>query len=577
MNRPNEQRKGSAIVVGAGHNGLVAAVRLARAGWAVTVLEQGSEPGGCVWTETHPSGVLVERGAWEHGGIHPVATELGLDIDYRPHPVAAGFHFGDGTQRVFWTDLERTLPGLGADAPAYRGLVELSDTLFSMLGTFETPPTLTQIGAALAAVPGGDELFRLMIQPAETVIEAQLDDPYTRAALALQASHAQVPAWAPGTGLFAFMLPLAHGGTSVRPVGGSAALTRGLVAALEAAGGIVRVDSPVVGIATTSAVAPPPADAPAALADATSGPTASKKGAYGGSVSSGSGAVMGTSGPTWAGGGAVTLADGTVLTADAVVSTIGVPRTTALLADEAPALRAAGADLHSGHFNVAELTVTIVQSERVALPWEDGDSIWYACAEPGDVRRGFAEVMAGQLPASPWSMVGDVAQPAGVAGGATWLSSIVPLERADGPWTAELEREAGERLVDHTSKLIGVDLRAGAVDVVVSGPLTWQRRIGGDGSPNHLDNTLDQLLGWRTPGHADQRTELPWLFLAGAGQDPGGGLTGASGTAAAAAVTTPVGARGGLGARVSTEVRGLTQGLKAYRTMRKSSRKGARR
>ena len=76
--RPSAAGSHEVIVVGGGHNGLVAALRLARAGCRVTVLEQGAEPGGCVWTERHPSGVVVERGAYEHGGILAAATELGL-------------------------------------------------------------------------------------------------------------------------------------------------------------------------------------------------------------------------------------------------------------------------------------------------------------------------------------------------------------------------------------------------------------------------------------------------------------------------------------------------------------------
>jgi phytoene dehydrogenase-like protein len=38
-----------AIVVGAGHNGLVAATILARAGWRVLVLERAERPGGAVF------------------------------------------------------------------------------------------------------------------------------------------------------------------------------------------------------------------------------------------------------------------------------------------------------------------------------------------------------------------------------------------------------------------------------------------------------------------------------------------------------------------------------------------------
>ena len=104
---------------------------------------------------------------------------------------------------------------------------------------------------------------------------------------------------------------------------------------------------------------------------------------------------------------------------------------------------------------------------------------------------------------------------------------------------------------------------------MVSGPATWADRVGGDGNPNHIDNTIDQLLGWRAPGHGDMRTELDWLFLSGAGQHPGGGLSGAAGTAAAAAVLTPPGGGRGPVDRVLTELRGLKRGLAAYRTMRR--------
>ncbi|WP_293787612.1 NAD(P)/FAD-dependent oxidoreductase, partial [uncultured Aeromicrobium sp.] len=500
------------IVVGGGHNGLVAAVRLARAGCRVTVLEQGAEPGGCIWTDRRDDGLVIERGAYEHGGILPVVRELGLDdpalgaaaIRYVEHPVVTGFLFGDGQRRVFHVDAARTIASLGADGAAYAALVERAEMLFGMLDMFEQPPTPTQVAATLSQVPGGDELFRSLLQSAETLTAAAVRDPYLRAAICLQAAHAQVPHWAPGSGMFAFLLPGSHGSAAVRPEGGSRALTDALVAALGAAGGTVRCGAKVASIAggTLERSAP-------------SGP-------FGGAIARAGHDVF--SGPAAA--ARVTLADGTVLEADAVISTIGLPRTADLLVDEAPRLRQAARDLHSGHFNVSELTVTLIRDRQFDLGVEDTDAIYYAIGDPADLRRGFAQVMAGQLPTAPWSMVGQVRQPAAVTGSVTWLSSIVPLERAEGAWTERTEREAADRLVRHVSTVLGRDLSDGVTEVVVSGPATWAERTGGDGNPNHLDNTIDQMLGWRAPGHADGRTELPWLYLAGAGQHPGGGLSG---------------------------------------------------
>ncbi|MGH2850981.1 MAG: FAD-dependent oxidoreductase, partial [Solirubrobacteraceae bacterium] len=66
-----------AIVVGAGHNGLVSALYLARAGWSVLVLERAPTPGGAV-----QSAELTLPGV-----VHDVfATNMNL---FRGSPVAA--------------------------------------------------------------------------------------------------------------------------------------------------------------------------------------------------------------------------------------------------------------------------------------------------------------------------------------------------------------------------------------------------------------------------------------------------------------------------------------------------------
>jgi len=69
------------VVIGAGHNGLVAATLLARAGWSVELLERSPVAGGAVGSDLTDRGYLHDWGSAYYGVLHtsPVLTELGLD------------------------------------------------------------------------------------------------------------------------------------------------------------------------------------------------------------------------------------------------------------------------------------------------------------------------------------------------------------------------------------------------------------------------------------------------------------------------------------------------------------------
>lgn len=544
-------RGDTVAVIGGGHNGLVCALLLARAGFDVTLLEAGDEVGGCVWTDTDSRGIRRERGAIDHGGVRDLALELGLaefGLTFRERTTMAGFRIA-GEDRVFAVSSTVTADSFGHDARSYLDFVERSKSLYAMIDQFPEPPTLTALAAVLTNLTGGDELFRSLLSSARSVIEGVAVDPRTRAALELYSSHSQIPSWSPGSGAMAMMLPAGHDHPAVRPEGGSAALTESLRRAFEAAGGTVRTGARVRAIGGS--------------AGASAGPGAS---AF------------------------VELDTGERSGVGRVVSTVGVPRTAEFFEEGSggtsgiATLRQDAATLRSGQFNVSELTVSITRADSAPLLGDD--AIWFVQAGLDDLRRGFGDVIAGRLPSSPWSMVADVPQDPDVAGSAVWLSSVVPLERADGPWTPELEHAAGLAVVEGVSAALGRSIATEGAEIVVTGPLGWSGRVGGTGNPNHVDLTLDQLFGWRPPGGRGHRTVVPWLYLSGAGTHPGGGLSGASGRAAAEAVLDDAASGSGSakgGAReaatraraavsgLAAEAAGLATAFRTYRSMRRGS------
>src|SRR3954468_11123728 len=104
-----------AVVVGAGHNGLVAANVLADAGWAVTVVEAEPEPGGAV-----RSGELIEPGFvhdrfsafYPLAAASPVFRALGLELPFRHGPLVLAHPGLDGSCSTL--SRERPWPELAA-------------------------------------------------------------------------------------------------------------------------------------------------------------------------------------------------------------------------------------------------------------------------------------------------------------------------------------------------------------------------------------------------------------------------------------------------------------------------------
>ena len=117
-----------AIVVGAGPNGLAAAVVLARAGLSVRVYERGTTIGGGARTEEltlpgflHDVCSAVHPQALSSGFFR--AFELEKRLDFVVPEISYAHPLDDGRSGIAWRDLDRTADGLGIDGAAWKRLL----------------------------------------------------------------------------------------------------------------------------------------------------------------------------------------------------------------------------------------------------------------------------------------------------------------------------------------------------------------------------------------------------------------------------------------------------------------------
>jgi phytoene dehydrogenase-like protein len=249
------------VIAGAGHNGLVLACYLAKAGLKVCIVERNEKVGGGVMTREYTlPGFKHDTHSVAHTLIqaNPLITrdELGLKSKYglryiNPDKMTAAI-FEDGSILKFYSDLDRTCQSIAKfsqhDADAYKRFNEQVFKTLDMLvmGMFSVPPGAGVQAAMLDQSPEGRELLRTQSISSWDLIEEWFEHPQIKIALARYASEAMTNPFDNGTGFgFYIILPYMYKyGTGV-PVGGSWALAEALQKCLLDLGGEIRVNSSV--------------------------------------------------------------------------------------------------------------------------------------------------------------------------------------------------------------------------------------------------------------------------------------------------------------------------------------------
>lgn len=505
------------IIIGGGHNGLVAANYLGRAGKKVLVVERRDILGGACVTEEFFPGARFSSCAFIQAVLRPkiideleLVSRFGLEM-YAPDP--QGFALFDDASHIFvWQDIDRTLKQLEKIAPAdAKGLLRFGSRLrrfgdLTSHWTLADPPTRSEMIRLFEDAGEEDLLNEFLFGSTRDLLSRYFSSDQIRG---FYTFFGIVSIWGgpstPGTGyLFGYHASGEFEGTFGRwafPKGGMGSITAALEKGAKAHGVTILTGAPVAEIIVTGGKAE-----------------------------------------------GVRLADGRVCKAKAVMSNADPKRTLGKLVPE----KALSADFRG---KVARIDVRGSMARLHLLIDELPQYLGFPDAKPGAQHRGhailggseerfeaaYAAMLRGTFPeqfpleAIIQSVTDDSLAPPGKHVMMLGVQNL-PFDLAEGNWDSrkpEFEQRALESLYKFAPNLRGHVLGCHTIT-----PLDLERTYGiTGGNIFHVAMTIEHMFNNRPlPELSDYRTPIIGLYLCSAGTHPGGGVIGAPGHNAALTV-----------------------------------------
>jgi len=512
-----------AIVIGAGHNGLVAGGYLAKNGLSTIIFERSERIGGaCITRELIP-GFKVSTAAQLLGMLRQrIIDDLELErhgLRYRFREPEIFVPFPDGKHVFFYADAARTMQSIARvaprDAEAFPRFEAYTNRIARIVGDFmmKPQPSLPEFAAAFSGPDGPDMLNCALFGSVGDYLQRFFESNYVQGPMAYGGmSGSAASPRAPGTAFSKFYHAASELGGRFGcwavVSGGMGAVTQALARSFESYGGEIRLQAPVAQLIHRG------------------------------------GRVTG-----------VALDNGDEITADVVLSNAD-PKTTLLrlapaemvdpvIRSKVSALRTTGSGCKI-NFALSELPDFLALPGKSLAPQHCGGIMIAPSLDYMD--RAWDEAKHGVPSSQPFSQMviqsatDPTVAPEGKHVLMLWCHHF-PYKLAAGDIDVEREKLA-ERMTDILTSL-APNFRASVLAREVYLPVDIERVYGITGGQIFHSELMPDQVMWNRPipGFSGHNDMLRGLYLCGAGTHPGGDVNGAPGHNAARAVLNDLAGR----------------------------------